>query len=333
MFDAASGFGGYRESGYGREGGKEGLFEYIRSKNEIRKTKSKGTSASKPLKKTSISIDRTPKLYIGGKQTRPDQGYSVDVQNPKGEKIGEVGRGNRKDIRNAVEVAIAAQKPWVSLTSHARAQVIYYIAENLSARAEDFTALIAEQTGQDGRAEVEASIARIFATAAWADKYDGQVHGTAFKGITYTLNEPVGVIGVVAPDVPPLSGLISTVMPVIAMGNTVVVIPSEKHPLAATELYQVFDTSDLPGGVVNIVTGLREELERTLFEHDGIDGVWQFASEEGCTEMERLSAGNLKQTWAGFREDHDLVSSDWPGSKTFIRHATQVKNIWVPTGE
>lgn len=336
MFDAASGFGGYRESGYGREGGKEGLFEYLKRKA----VESPTTTSTLPPpsnagvgKGGGIGIDRTPKLYIGGKQARPDQGYSIEILDSAGERIGEVGRGNRKDVRNAVEAARAAQPAWANSTAHLRAQILYYIAENLAARSADFAGLLSQMSGQDGAAEVEAAIRRTFAAAAWADKFDGQVHGTAFKGITYTLNEPVGILGIVCPAENPLSAFLSLAMPAIAMGNAVAILPSEKQALAATELYQVFDTSDLPGGVVNIVTGLHSELEKTLFEHDGIDGVWHFGSLDAGAELERLSAGNLKQTWVGWHHPHNWLDPEWPEASEFVRHAVQVKNIWVPTGE
>lgn len=339
MFDASSGFGGYRESGYGREGGKEGLFEYLVCRNEIRKTKngtgsagSDGKGQSK-IQNPESKIDRTPKMYIGGKQVRGDSGYSVEILNPAGERIGEVGRGNRKDIRNAVEAAIAGQTAWKSNSGHGRAQVLYYIAENLAARAMDFADLILEMTGGDGAAEVEIAIARVFACAAWADKLDGQVHGTPFKGLTYTLNEPIGVVGVVCPSLPTLSGFISAVLPAVAMGNSVVALPSEAHPLAATELYQVFDTSDLPDGVVNIVTGFHGETAKTIFEHEGVDAVWHFGTPEDGAELERLSVSNLKQTWVASRHGFDFDSPEWPDLKECLRHAVQVKNIWVPMGE
>jgi len=334
MFDAASGFGGYRESGFGREGGKEGLFEYLkRHRAPGAGRKAQSPSARRPKPGAHAEIDRTPKMYIGGKQVRGDSGYSVEVLSPSGVRLGEVGRGNRKDIRNAVEAAIAGQAAWGKMTGHTRAQILYYIAENLSARSGDFSDLIFEMTGLDGTTEVEAAISRIFACAAWADKLDGQVHGTPFRGLTYTLNEPVGVLGVVCPKEPSLSGFVSAVMPAVAMGNSVVALPSEAHPLAATELYQVFDTSDLPGGAVNIVTGPLAETAKTLFEHEGVDGVLHFGDPELGAELERLSVSNLKQTWVASRHSVDYDSREWPDLKETLRHCVQVKNVWVPMGE
>ena len=197
----------------------------------------------------------------------------------KGKAIGQAGLGNRKDIRNAVEAAAKASG-WSSATAHNRAQVLYYIAENLSARAEEFAARLKAmgQGARDAKAEVEAALARIFWYAAQADKYDGRVHATKSRHVTLAMNEPCGVMGLVCPDEMPLLGFVSLVMPAIAMGNRVVAVPSPRQPLAATDLYQVFDTSDVPGGVVNIVTGERDELAKTLAEHDEVAALWYFGA-------------------------------------------------------
>jgi aldehyde dehydrogenase (NAD+) len=338
LFDAAAGFGGYRESGYGREGGREGMWEYVREVDSRQRTvDSKGTTSAKKVaaaKGTTAtasagSIDRTAKLYIGGKQARPDSGYSIKVIGAKGVPIGEVGEGNRKDIRNAVEAARNTAAGWAKTTGHARAQILYYIAENLSARSAEFAARLKEMTGADGKAEVEATISRLFTYAAWADKWDGQVHQTPIRGVTLAMNEAIGVIGIAAPDESPLLGFISLVAPAIACGNTVVVSPSEKHPLAVTDLYQVLETSDLPGGVVNIVTGRRDELAKVLAEHDDVDAIWYVGTQPGAKACELASAGNMKQTWTAWE------SIDWARAegRVWMRRATQVKNIWIPYGE
>jgi aldehyde dehydrogenase (NAD+) len=276
------------------------------------------------------AIDRTPKLYIGGKQARPDSGYALPVLDAKGAAVAEIGRGNRKDIRNAVEAAHAAAK-WARTTSHLRAQVLYYVAENLGARADEFTARLTALTGVDGRAEVDAAIRRCFSYAAWADKYDGAVHHTPFRNVTLAMPEAIGVVGIACPDEAPLLGFLSLVLPAVAMGNTVVAMPSERWPLLATDLYQVFDTSDLPGGVVNIVTGLRKELLPSLAGHDDVDAIWVFGSRDEASEAEKLSAGNMKRTWTEWtvRDWADPIDGEGP---EFLRQATQVKNIWVPYG-
>jgi aldehyde dehydrogenase (NAD+) len=338
QFDAACGFGGYRESGYGREGGREGMYEYLVPVSEDARPAAPVLAApakakAAPATTDAFAIDRTAKLYIGGKQARPDGAYSRAVHGADGRFLGEVGEGNRKDIRNAVEAAHKATG-WTKATAHNRAQVLYYIAENLAARGEEFAARIGAMTGaKNPEREVQASIERLFYWAAWADKYDGLAHQPPMHGITVALNEAIGVIGIVAPNESPLLGFISLVAPAIAVGNRVVVVPSEAHPLSATDLYQVFDTSDLPGGVVNIVTGSADELARTLATHSDIDAVWRHdGSAEGCAEVERLSAGSLKRTWTGGAKGRDWYSTAQVGGRAVLAHASQVKNIWIPYG-
>ncbi len=196
VFDAAAGFGGYRESGFGREGGKEGLMEYVKPRNHELFLEKPVVKAAKQVKSTSkngklSSIDRTTKMYIGGKQARPDGGYSAIINSVNGDYVGEVSIGNRKDIRNAVEAA-HANKKWSSMTGHARAQVLYYIAENLAIRSEEFAHRIAQMTNcskVDGLKEVEESIERIYTYAALADKYDGHVHHTIHRNVTLAMPE------------------------------------------------------------------------------------------------------------------------------------------------
>jgi aldehyde dehydrogenase (NAD+) len=231
-----------------------------------------------------------------------------------------------------VEAARKAESGWSKATAHARAQVLYYFAENLSVRQQEFTDRLTSLTPPASpTTEVALAIERAFYYAAWADKYDGRVHHTPFRNVTLAMNEPIGVLGLVAPEAAGLLGFLSLVLPAIAMGNTVVAVPSSRLPLLATDLYQVFDTSDLPGGVVNIVTGVRQELVPVLAAHDDVDGVWLFGSREEVAEVEKLSAGNMKRTWA------EWEPRDWPDAHAgqgmeFLREATQVKNIWVPYG-
>ncbi len=343
LFDAAAGFGGYRESGFGREGGKEGMWEYV--KRETGKVKGDTVTPAQtfPVSRDTSPdvslppIDRTPKLFIGGKQVRPDQGYSRKVAGPSGEVVGEVGDGNRKDIRDAVEAAHKASG-WGSGSGHARAQVLYYVAENLSARAEEFARRIAAQTGVSSDAaagEVTASISRLFTYAAWADKYDGAIHHVPIRGVTLAMPEPIGVIGIAAPASNPLLGFVSLVAPAVATGNTVVAIPSPKHPLSATDFYGVLETSDVPDGVINIVTGDRDPLIKVLAEHLDVDAVWYWGTAAGVKAVEEASAGNMKRTWASDQTAHalDWLDPAWGEGQEFLRHATQVKNIWIPYGE
>lgn len=330
MMDAAAGFGGVRESGFGREGGWEGLAGYVRPKG-----------LKKPLKpikvfpgqnRTADPIDRTAKLYIGGKQSRPDGGHSAPVWGKSGELLGHVSLANRKDLRNAVEAAHAA-KGWSKSTGHLRAQILYYIAENLSARAPEFAKRINDMMGgKKGEADVEAAIRRLFTYAAWADKYDGQVHGVPIRGVALAMKEPVGVIASICPDEAPLLGLISCMAPAIAMGNRVILTASQVFPLAATDFIQVLETSDVPAGVVNILTGSHADLASHMAAHMDIDSVWSFGDQMLSEPIEKASASNLKRTWL-----NNGLARDWIGragqGKEFLDASTEIKNIWVPYGE
>jgi aldehyde dehydrogenase (NAD+) len=344
VFDAASGFGGYRESGYGREGGREGLWEYLKEESGSRAVGQSGSVADRPSDSPTDRptgrlpdlppIDRTPKQYIGGKQARPDSGYSLPVHAPDGRLLGEVGKGNRKDIRNAVEAAHKAAA-WSSATAYNRAQVLFYVAENLAVRAEEFARRLADLSGgtvDAGWDEVHAALQRLYDYAAWADKWDGAVHHTPYRNVTLAMPEPLGVMGVVCPDEAPLLGFISAVAPPLCLGNRVVAVPSAAGPLAATDLYQVLDTSDLPGGALNIVTGPKDELAEVLAAHDDVAGVWYFGSREGSGKVERASAGNMKRTWVSHGHPRDWFDPASAAGPEFLREACQVKNIWVPYG-
>jgi aldehyde dehydrogenase (NAD+) len=339
LFDAACGFGGYRESGYGREGGREGLLEYL----EPAWFKSAPRLHTRPLaieqppgQPTDFAappIDRTVKLYIGGKQARPDSGYSFEVRGADGRLLGEAPLGNRKDIRNAVEAARKAEG-WGKATAHSRVQVLYYIAENLSQRREEIASRLSAVAGKTlAEAEVSLGIERIFSYAAWADKYDGAVHNAPFRNVALAMKEPIGTVGVICPADAPLLGFLSLVMPAISTGNTVIAIPSEGYPLIASDLYQVFETSDLPDGVVNIVTGRAAELMKTLAEHDDVDAIWCFTDEPGAAAVKTLSVGNLKQVFTNEGRAIDWFDVKQGEGRWFLDHAVQVKNIWVPYGE
>jgi aldehyde dehydrogenase (NAD+) len=362
LFDAACGFGGYRESGYGREGGREGLLEYLepkwfknapslppeksplKPKPGLNGAPDSSSSSDSSLSSNSPSdddlldasrpaIDRTVKLYIGGKQARPDSGYSFEVHAADGRLLGEAPLGNRKDIRNAVEAARKAEG-WAKATAHNRAQVLYYCAENFSQRRDDIVRRLADVVGEkQASAEVDLSVQRIFSYAAWADKFDGAVHNPPFRNISIAMNEPIGTVGVISPADTPLLGFISLVMPLIAMGNTVIVVPSEKYPLITGDLYQLFDTSDLPGGVVNIVTGYVSQLLKPLAEHDDVDAIWCYGDEATVASAKAMSTGNLKQVWTNEGRVIDWFDAKVAEGRWFLEHATQVKNIWVPYGE
>lgn len=344
LFDASCGFGGYRESGYGREGGREGLLEYLEPAwfKAAPPLRAAPLAIDQPLEEsardergldTKTGIDRTVKLFIAGKQARPDSGYSFPVRAADGRLLGEAPLGNRKDIRNAVEAARKATA-WPKSTAHTRAQVLFYLGENLSQRREEVAQRLAQVVGkQQAEAEVSLGIERIFSYAAWADKFDGAIHNPPFRNVTLAMNEPVGTIGIRCPSEAPLLGFLSTVMPALALGNTVIAIPSEIYPLIAGDLYSLFETSDLPAGAVNLVTGRAAELLKTLAEHDDVDAIWCFADEATCAAAKELSIGNLKQVFTNEGRALDWFNPAASSDRFFLHHATQIKNIWVPYGE
>jgi len=335
LFDAACGFGGYRESGYGREGGREGLLEYLEP-TWFRKApalKKNGAGKKARVEVANPGIDRTVKLYIGGKQVRPDSGYSIEIRGKKGELLGESPLGNRKDVRNAVEAARKAES-WSKATAHNRAQVLYYIAENLSQRSEEIAARLAASVGKKQAAEeAQRSVERLFSYAGWADKFDGAVHNPPMRNVSIAMNESLGTVGVICPAEFPLLGFFTLALPLIAAGNTVVAVPSESYPLITADLYQVFETSDLPGGVLNIVAGRSTELLKVLAEHDDLDAIWCYGDAEMCATAKSLSVGNLKQVWTNEGRQIDFFDNTQSEGRWYLEHAHQVKNIWVPYGE
>ena len=337
IFDAAVGFGGYRESGYGREGGKEGMFEYLKPKShnslikadkpkELRKVKSSGTV-------TNISIDQTRKFYIGGNQTRPDGGYSRKLFDKKGNFVTEIGLGNRKDIRDAVESAIKSTA-WSTTTSHNRSQVMYYLAENLSKRKTEFCEkLELFMDKKDSEKEVNLAIQRLFYYAAWTDKFDGTIHQAPIRANTLAINEPLGVIGAISSERMPFLSFITILGLALSQGNRLIMIPSETNPLACLDFYQVIETSDVPGGVINIITGKPGELGKVISEHSGVDAIWHFGSKKHFSDVESLSISNLKQTFVSDGEGVDWTVTHNPFLKELLRRSVQVKNIWIPYGE
>lgn len=337
MFDAAVGFGGMKESGFGREGGMEGMYAYLKPAYSVK------TAMEKPLAEItpsgashpSASVDKTAKNYVGGKQARPDGGDSYKIYDPKGALVGLAGLGNRKDIRNAVEAAASAVK-WPAASTHTRAQILYYIAENLSYREGEFVERIRVLTGASKASaaqEFELSISRLFSAAAWCDKYDGRVHTPPLRGVALAMNEPIGVIGIACPESKPLLAMISLMAPAIAMGNRVIILPSERAALLATDLYQVFETSDLPAGVVNVVTGPKDALSLDLAAHSGVDALWYFGGQDTSAAIEVKAADNMKRTWVSYGRVWDCTDDAQASGEAMMRRATEVKNIWIPYGD
>ena len=325
MLDAAAPFGGMKESGFGREGGVAGLGAYLRPERGPRLRPARPRDAGGGA--APDAVDRTAKMYVGGRQVRPDGGYTRAVVGPKGV-VGHVGIANRKDVRDAVEAATAAAA-WGATAGHARAQVIYYLAENLAARGAEIAERIDRQGGPKGRAEVEAAERDLFRWAAWADKHDGRVVGVPQPGLALALNRPVGVIGAFAPEEAPLAGLARIAGASMAMGNRLVVVAPETAPLVAVDLYQLLDTSDVPAGVVNVLTGDHAELAPHLAGHLGVDAVWSFSSADVSGVIEREAGGNLKRAWVNYGRGRDWTARD---AGAWLDAACEVQTVWVPFG-
>ena len=333
QFDASCGFGGVRESGFGREGGKEGLYEYLKPKLLKKATKPKTLKVE--LKDSDENIDRTLKFYIGGKQVRPDGGHSFATYNADGSLANWVGAGNRKDIRNAVSAATKASN-WSNQNGHLRAQIIYFFAENLALREDEWIKRLQEICGltkKQAKKEFHASLSRIFSYAAWADKYDGAVHDAPYRGVTMALPEATGVLAQIAPEENPLITTVSLIAPAIAMGNRIVLIASERYASIALELVQTLETSDIPAGVVNILTGNKADLAKQLAGHAEVDGIWCWAKPEIVAQVESTSAADLKRLWVHIDGDRDWLDSQQGEGLEFLRNATEVKNIWTPYGD
>ena len=367
QLDAACGFGGIRESGFGREGGLEGMLDYLRERDAWIAGPGSDVSASERsrppesapaplaragrmlaaalseasdaapagLEPAAGGIDRTYKNYIGGRQCRPDGGLSRPISDARGHLAGWVASGNRKDLRDAVEAALRAER-WARATTHLRSQILYYVAENLALRREELATRLRRLTGRrsaDCRGEVETAIARLFAYGGWADKYDGLIHTPPVRNVALAVPEPIGVVGVVCPDEAPLLGFISLLAPVIAMGNRCIIVPSEPMPLPALDVCQVLEISDVPAGVVNIVTGDRDELTDTLARHDQVDCLWYFGTRDGSRHVEECAAASVKRTWVNHGRRRQWKSACHGEGREFLRQATQVKNIWLPYGD
>jgi len=344
LFDAASGFGGSGKSGFAREGGSEGMYEYLipgweRSlplyeRNEF-DLHPRAVASSPRDPRVEGLINRAAKHYIGGKQVRPDCGHSYPVKDARERIVSEAALGNRKDIRNAVEAARKAAN-WSRTTAHERAQTLYRIAENLSIRAAEFSNRLQSLTGDgefESRREVDKAVERLFYYAAWSDKYDGHVHLTTYKRVALAMPEPWGVMGQICPAEHPLLWLVTMFAPAIAVGNCVVVVPSTRFPIPATDFCQVLDSSDMPPGVINLVTGHSDDLARVLAQHDDVGAVWYIGSAKGSATIERDSRGNLKACWVNRGTRRNLFDDHQAQGWEYLRHAVQIKNIWLPYGE
>ncbi len=332
LFDAACGFGGYKESGFGREGGSEGIRAYSKLPLPLSKLK-RGKKSSKG--KSSNAIDRTPKLYIGGKQKRPDSGYSFSSYDAHNNFICDVPNANRKDVRDTVEVASKAVSQ--SSTNFNRAQILYYLAENLQDRKNTFSSLLSSLIGisqKDAEKEFDQSIERLFYYGAMADKFEGSIHNPPIRGLTLAVKEPIGVVANILNDDFPLLSLITTLGANFAAGNASIIVPGQNTSLLATELYQLLETSDVPAGYINILTTKQNSLNKILAEHENIDGIWYFSENNNeRLKVIQSTTSNLKRSWCPQSKNLDWSSKEEDFLKEFLYQSTQVKNIWIPYGE
>ena len=332
LFDAACGFGGYKESGFGREGGLEGIRSYLD------KTLPEAPKTAIKINKNKVAlptIDTTPKLYVGGKQKRPDSGYSFNQVSAQKEFICDIARANRKDVRDAVEAA--AKSKIGILNNFNRSQILFYLAENLSQRKETFVNLLMSITGVNkitALKEFEQSCERIFYYASMADKFEGNIHNPPMRGLTLAVKEPIGIIASLMCEYKPLLSLTTTISSLFANGNASLIVPSEKTSLIATSLYQVFETSDIPAGSINILTSRNNELNTTLAQHENIDGIWSFSNSSSIrSDIIKDTVFNLKRYWCPKNNRIDWSNESEEFLNAFLYESSQVKNIWIPYGE
>ena len=332
LFDAACGFGGFKESGFGREGGSEGIRAYTKINLPVVRGSIK---TNNKIKISLPMIDRTPKLYIGGKQKRPDGGYSFSLNAVNNSFICDIAQANRKDVRDSVE--IAAKSFAKQLSNFNRSQILFYLAENLQQREKTFVDLLVALRGSspvNASKEFSQSCERLFYYAAMADKFEGDVHNPPMRGLTLAMKEPLGVMTSILSDDSPLLNLVTVMGSVFSTGNTNIIVPGQKTSLIATELYQVLDTSDVPGGYVNILTAKENELNKTLSQHENIEGIWYFGADSAQrSDIVKNTTSNIKRYWCPEEKHIDWTNTSEQFLNEFLHQSTQIKNIWIPYGE
>jgi acyl-CoA reductase-like NAD-dependent aldehyde dehydrogenase len=282
-----------------------------------------------------IPVAKTYKIYIGGKFPRTESGRYFPLEDKKGKVIANVCRGSRKDFRNAVVAARKAQAGWAQASAYLRGQILYRIAEMLEGRREQFAAELVLQgaTHRAAKKEVDQSIDRLIYYAGWADKYQqvfSAVNPVSSSHFNFSVLEPTGVVSILAPDDSGLLGLVSNLAPTIAGGNTCVVLASETMPLCAVSFAEVLHASDVPGGVVNILTGLRAELTEHFASHMDVNAiVWCDGGRKTAGEVQRLAAENVKRVIRRTRVDWSKQDAQDP---YLIRDTQEVKTTWHPIG-
>jgi acyl-CoA reductase-like NAD-dependent aldehyde dehydrogenase len=285
---------------------------------------------------TELEVRKTYKLYVGGEFIRTESGRYDPVPDAEGQLLANVSRGSRKDLREAVRKARAAQPGWAGRSAYLKGQILYRMAEMLEGRAESFEELLREtrdRTAAAARSEVRAAIDRLVYYAGWSDKYVallGTVNPVASSYFDFSVPEPTGVVGIVAPETPDLLGLVSHLAPVIVSGNTAVVLLSEKYPLASLELAEILATSDLPAGVANLISGRKDELVPHLARHMDVNAIADAGgskalsksiAEDGAVNVKRVKRYAIANYFA-----EDAQGLD------FIEAFTETKTTWHPIG-
>lgn len=283
-----------------------------------------------------LEIRKTYKLYVGGEFVRTESGRYDPVPDSGGEFFANVSRGSRKDLREAVRKARDAQPGWAGKSPYLKGQILYRMAEMLDGRAESFQSLLRETRGVTAaaaRLEVRAASDRLLHYAGWSDKYGailGTVNPVASSYFDFSVPEPMGVVGIVAPETPDFLGLVSYLAPVIVSGNAAVVLLSEKYPLVSLEFAEILATSDLPGGVANLISGRKDELVPHLARHMDVNGIADAGADRALSkQIGEDAAVNVKRVKTYRIADY---ASDDAQGLDFIEAFTELKTTWHPIG-
>jgi acyl-CoA reductase-like NAD-dependent aldehyde dehydrogenase len=280
-----------------------------------------------------LAVRKTYKLYIGGEFPRSESGRAYQATTPDGHLLARAARASRKDVRDSVRAARGAWNGWAGRTAYNRGQVLYRVAELMEGRRDQFVAEVSRAGSSEPEREVDVAVDRWVWYAGWCDKVHhvlGTVNPVAGPYFNFTLPEPTGVVGVVAPEEPPLLGLVSRLAPAVVSGNTTVVLASERAPLPAITLSEVLATSDVPGGVINILTGYKRELIPWLAGHMDVNAIdVTGVPDELQAEVEKLAADNVKRV---ARAHSDDWFSDQAQSPYDIAATLEMKTVWHPMG-
>lgn len=352
VMDPALPLCGRRDSGNCTDGGREGLYQFLRpslSPSLPRSSPSSvnyadfGSAPSKFLIPEVFDPSSVPRFYsqlVGGQMRKADSGSSRSVLAPGGAVLAHCPDGGRKDVRNAVEAANKVQPGWMKKSPAARSQSLYSLADSLEKRRQDLAVSIQTQTGiplEEAEKEVELSISKL---SDWAARCDKEQGGTPFppqSGSALSTPEALGVLGVILPNSKPLLSLVSVLGAAVAMGNAIIMVPSEKYPLPALQFSQVLQASDLPGGLVSIITGGRDQLTQALANHSVIQGIWYWGSKEGCQFLQYCCVSPLKRLWLHCEEEEEKEAGKiWTDlnpsfQEELWRKAVVWKSIWIPT--